>query len=50
MEAIFGDRKLAELNERADAAKREQTGNVVVGIPTCSSFGPVLLPIDCSWR
>ena len=38
MEAIFGDRKLAELNERADEAKRKATGNRAGGDPDLFIF------------
>jgi hypothetical protein len=40
LEAIFGDRKLAELNELADVAKRRRTGNRGGGDPDLFAFRP----------
>ncbi len=40
MEAIFGARVLAELNEEADIAKRERTGNRGGGDPDLFAFRP----------
>ncbi len=40
MEAIFGDRRLAELNEHADVAKRKRTGNRGGGDPDLFAFRP----------
>lgn len=40
MEAIFGERELAELNELADAAKLKKTGNTAGGDPDLFAFRP----------